>query len=189
MKSEEGPPPPLDGLMRLPAVVPRFCEAVRLVEVVAREMSAEPLVEEPDMSLKRLVVPRVAPGHDLALVRLDGPKGEAREPRELEVGRKDRRAHRDRVALGEDAVRQQAFERVRNPRRAPLDREQVQLTGRRPVVAERLGQVTANDLLGVEQHPLGQRVARADHRVAELVNEGVGVEAEPTDAVLKRSAE
>lgn len=66
MKSELGPPPPLEKLRRLDEVEPRS-ELVTLLLEVAREETSPPFVDDPDISLKRLVVPRVAPMLELGV--------------------------------------------------------------------------------------------------------------------------
>ena len=60
MKSDPELPELLEGLRRLEAVEP-MSEVVTLLLDVAREETSLALVEDPDISLKRLVVPRVAP--------------------------------------------------------------------------------------------------------------------------------
>ena len=55
------PPEPLEGLSRLLAVEPRLEPLAAPAEEEPRCPDALALVEEPDISLKRLVLPRVAP--------------------------------------------------------------------------------------------------------------------------------
>ena len=83
----------------------------------------------------------------------------------------------------------QAVEDVAHRRGAAFDREQVERAGRRPVVAHRLGEIAPDDLLGVDEHAIGLGVVVADDRVGQLVDEGVGVEAQLRHAVVDAAAQ
>ena len=122
--------------------------------------------------LPALLLPR-GDAHDVQPVVL--------EVRHLEVGREDRRDHRDGVAGVQQAVRLERLEEVAHRGRAAFDRVEVEPAGGPRLAAHRPLQVLADDLLVVDEHPVGHRVVVADDRVDQFVDECVGVEAELLD--------
>ena len=114
----------------------------------------------------------------LLRVHLDEMEVVVLEVRHLEVRREDRHAHRDGVALVEDAVALQRLEDVAHGGGAALDRVDLELALRLRLAAHRPLQVLVDDLFVVHQHAVGHRVVVADDRIDQLVDELVGVEAE-----------
>ena len=100
------------------------------------------------------------------------------EVRHLQVRREDRHAHRDGVALVQEAIALQRLEDVAHGGGAALDRVDLELALRVRLAAHRPLQVLVDDLFVVHQHAVGHRVVVADDRVDELVDELVGIEAE-----------
>ena len=100
------------------------------------------------------------------------------EVRHLEVGREDRRGQGDRVTRIEQPVGLHGLEDVAHGGGAALDRVEVERALGARLAAHGPLQVLPDDLLVVDQHPVRHRVVVADDGVDQLVDEGIGVEAE-----------
>ena len=114
----------------------------------------------------------------LLRVHLDEMQVVVLEVRHLEVGREDRHAERDGVALIEDAVALERLEDVAHGGGAALDRVDLELPFGLRGAAHRPLQVLVDDLFVVHQHPVRHRVVVTDDGVHQLVDELVGIEVE-----------
>lgn len=109
---------------------------------------------------------------------------------DLDVRGEDRHHERDPVPLVQQAVLHEGVEDVAHGGRAALGREQAQPVPRGRLPAEEfVGEVAADDLLGVREHAVGHRVVVGDGRVGQFVDEGVLVEAEALQRVRHTGGE